>query len=169
VGCSRDKTIECMREKPPELLTAMQWRLKQIAGFSLIFAPTVDHKFLTKSPFQLIKDGQFQRKDIMLGANSHEGSMFVILAFPDHFDTTRDFNANVTSDEYREMVKRLRLVDSTSDVVFDTIASIYSVPCGSQDNADGVNYFMALDGMFGDVWIKCPVLRMARSYAREVN
>jgi len=152
-----------MREKLPELLTAMQWLVSQEAGTSFTFVPTVDHKFLTNSPLQLI-NGEFQRKDILLGANSHEGSMFVILTFPNRFDPTKDYNANVTSEEYREMVEQLKIVNSSSDLVIDTIASIYLLPC----DHNRVNYFMALDRMLGDVWFNCPILHMARPYDREV-
>ena len=151
-----------MRGKSPELLTTMQLLVQQALGTRFTFVPTVDHKFLAKSPAELLQyPGEFRRKNIMLGANSHEGSMFVIFSFPQHFGTTN----NVTSEQYREMVERLGLVDSSSDVVIDTISSIYSLPCGSQGNT---NYFLALDGMIGDVWIKCPMLNTSMPYAREV-
>jgi len=168
VGCSRDNAIECMQEKPTELLTTMQWLVQQ--GSELTFIPTVDDTFLTKSPAELMQyPGEFQRKDILQGVNSHEGGLFVFLAFPDHFDLTKEYNDNVTSEEYRDMVKLL--LNTSSDVVADTIASIYSLPCGSQGNTgddDGVNYFIALDGIFGDIYFKCPALETARLYAREV-
>jgi len=161
-----------MREKPPELLAAKQWLVRQFPSFALTFVPTIDDKFLTKSPAELMQyPGEFQRKDILQGVNSHEGSRFIILSFADTFDLTKEYNDNITSEEYREMVEKLRLVNSSSDVVIDTIASIYSLPCGSQGNIgddDGETYFMALDGMFGDIWLKCPLLDTARPYAREV-
>jgi len=168
-----------MREKPPKLLTTMQWLVqRQDAGFTLSFVPTIDDKFLTKSPAKLLQyPGEFQRKDILLGVNSHEGSLFIAAGFPDHFDLTKDYNENVTSVDYREMVKLLLstssdvLLNTSSDVVADTIASIYSLPCGSQGNTgddDGAKYFIALDGILGDIILKCPGLRTARLYAREV-
>ena len=134
--------------------------------------PTVDDTFLTKSPAELMQyPGEFQQKDILQGVNSHEGSMFIILSFPDTFDVTKKYNDNVTSEVYREMAEKLRLVNTSSDVVIDTIASIYSLPCGSQGNTgdyDAVKYFIALDGMGGDFWSKCPQLDTARLYATEV-
>ena len=155
-----------MQEKPPGLLTAKQPLV--LTGLTFTFVPTVDHKFLMRTPAELLK-GDLQRKNILLGANSHEGSMFAILLFPDRFDPTKDYNANVTSEQYREMVKQLSLVDTSSDVVIDTIASIYSLSCRSQGDQDGVNYFMALAGLLGDVLFNCPVLNTATSYAREVT
>jgi len=161
-----------MREKPPELLAAKQWLVRQFPSFALTFVPTIDDNFLTKSPAELLLyPGKFQRKDILHRVNSHEGSRFIILSFPDHFDLTKEYNDNVTSEAYREMVEKLKLVNTSSDVVIDTIASFYALPYWSQSNTgddDGETYFMALDGMFGDIWIKCPLLDTAKVYAREV-
>jgi len=160
-----------MRGKSPGLLNEMQWLVLQGTGLTFTFVPTVDHKFLEESPAELLEGSGLQRKNILLGTNSHEGSSFVILIFPQHFGLTRDYNADITSEQYREMVEQLELVDSSSDVVIDTISSIYSLPCGSQGNTgdvDGLTYFMALEGMFGDVWFNCPGLNTANAYAREV-
>ena len=75
MGCPRNNAVECMRETPPELLTAMQWLVQQESTFT--FKPTIDDKFLTKNPAELLQyPGEFQRKDILQGVNSHEGSRF---------------------------------------------------------------------------------------------
>ena len=139
---------------------------------SFFFVPTIDHKFLKKSPLELLKSGEFQRKKhILLGVNSHEGSFFVIYAFKKQFDPEKAYNDQITYDEYREMVSNLSLAGPLSDVVADTIAAVYSLPCGSEGNtgdSDAGRYLMSLDGMLGDVWFKCPVVHMAKSYARKV-
>ena len=105
--------------------------------------------------------------------NSHEGSYFIIYKFPDRFNPTKNYNYNITIEEYRQMVKqlRVRLVDSSSDLVADTIASIYSLPCGLEANSGddaAISHLMSLDGMLGDVRFKCPVVQMAKAYARQV-
>jgi len=162
-----------MREKSPELLTEKQWQLE--FGLSYNFVPTVDQKFLDKSPLEVIRSDEFQRKNILVGMNSHEGFYFIIYDFPDRFDPRiESYNKNITIEEYRQLVKKLKLklVDSSSDVVSDTIASIYSLPCGSEGNTgdvDVVSYIRALDGMYGDVRFKCPVIRMTKAYARQVG
>jgi len=157
-----------MREKAAALLTDTQ----NVGDVAFSFVPTIDHKFLEKSPLELLKSGEFQRKNILLGMNSHEGSYFIIYQFAKFFDPRiEDYNSNITIEEYRQMVKDLKLVDSSSDVVTDTIASIYSLPCGSDGNTgddDELKYILSLDGMFGDVWFKCPVVHMAKAYATEV-
>lgn len=101
-----------------------------------------------------------------------EGSFFVIYSFKDQFDPKKGDNKNISNAEYREMVSKLNLVDSSSDVVIDTVADVYSLPCGSEGNTgdkDAVRTLMALDGVFGDAWFKCPVVQMAKSYASKVS
>lgn len=181
VGCSRDDTIECLREKEPELLIEKQWDVKQVTGIAFHFQPTIDNNFLTKSPLELLKSGEFQQqKNVLLGVNNHEGSYFVLYAFKEQFDPTKPYNENITDEEYRKMVSDLMLVElvseqlklggSSSDVVTDTVADAYSLPCGSEGNTgdkDAARYLLSLDGMFGDVWFKCPVIHMAKAYARQ--
>jgi len=173
VGCSRDNAIECLREKSADLLTEKQWEVQTNSGSTFAFVPTIDNKFLNKNPTDLLKSGEFQKKDILLGMNSHEGSYFIIYAFPKRFDPLKDYSDDITFTEYRDMVKQLRLdswmVDPSSDVVSYTIASSYLLLCGSKGNAsddDAVNYLISLDGMFGDVWFKCPVIHMAKTHVR---
>ena len=165
VDCTGDNVIECMREKSARLLTDTQHIVEGRRGTTFTFIPTIDHKFLIKSPAELLKAGEFRQKNILLGTTSHEGALFAILSFPEYYDPTKDFNNNVTREEYRAMVNQSRLVNSSSDVVIDTVASVYALPC----DHDGVNYFMALSRIFGDVWFNCPVLHMTTSYAREVT
>jgi len=174
MGCSRDNAIECLRDKEPDKLTDKQFA---VTGATFNFVPTIDYnmKFLQKSPLELLKSGEFQRKNILLGMNSHEGSYFVIYEVETKRDLSdrlkEDLNKNITREQYQEIVKKVSFVDSSSDVVTDTIASIYSLPCGSEGNTgddDAVTYFKALDGVFGDVWFKCPVVQTAKTYAKKV-
>ena len=174
MGCSRDNAIECMREKSADLLTAKQWQVQTNSG-AAAFKPTIDHRFLNKNPTDLLQSGEFQKKNILLGINSHEGSYFIIYAFPERFDPLKDYNNEITFDEYREMVKKLRLdawmVGPSSDVVNDTIAASYLLLCGSKGNTsddDAVNYLMSLDGILGDFRFKCPVVHMAKTHVREL-
>ena len=173
VGCSRDNAIECLREKSADLLTEKQWKVKTSSG-TPAFKPTIDHKFLNKNPTDLLKSGEFQKKNILLGANSHEGSYFIIYAFPERFDPLKDYNNDITFREYRDMVKQLKLhswmAGPWSDIVSDTIAASYLLLCGSKGNTsddDAVNYFMSLDGMLGDLRFKCPVVHMAKTHVRK--
>jgi len=154
-------------------VTAKQWALKKVTG---VFKPTVDGNFLTKSPLESLRLGEYQKKNVLVGLNSHEGSYFILYAFPRRFDPTKPYNDNITSEEYREMISRLKILnlfaDSPSDEVIDTVAAAYSLPCGSEGNtgdSDAISYLMSLEGMYGDVWFKCPVVRLAKSFASQVT
>jgi len=175
VDCSRENTVECLREKAADLLTSKQWKLSSVTASHFIFVPTLDHdrQFLEKSPAELLESGEFRRKNILMGVNSHEGAFFVIYAFPEVFDPTdKERHKNVTYEDYREMVMKLDVVDtSSSEVVSDTIASVYSLPCGeggNTGNADAKSFMESLDGIFGDFMFKCPVVQTAKAFAREV-
>jgi len=43
---------------------------------------TVDGEFLTDTPYNLISQGRFQRKDSLLGFNADEGSFWILFALP---------------------------------------------------------------------------------------
>jgi len=159
-----------VREKDADLLFAKQWDVASAFSITYPFVPTIDHNFLNKNPLELLKSGEFQKKNILLGVNSHEGSFFVLYTFPKRFDPLKDYNENITNEEYRDMVKTLRLDawtrDPSPDVVYDAIASVYSLSCGSEDSTgddDAATFLFALDGMLGDVWFKCPVVRLAKA------
>ena len=117
VGCSRDDAIECMQKKTPDVLTEKQWEVKQVTSSAFFFVPTIDDQFLKKSPLDLLKSGEFQKKNILLGMNNHEGSYFVIYSFKEQFNPEAAYNANITNDEYRETVSYTHL----------TLPTIYSV------------------------------------------
>jgi len=159
-----------MRKKDADVVTSKQF---EVSDNSYNFVPTIDQQFLKKSPKQLIDDGEFQRKNIMMGMTSHEGSYFIFYQFKQLFNASLErLDINVPHDEYRKMVSELKMVvESSSVVVLDTVASIYSLPCGlegSTGDLDAKTYFKSLEGMFGDVWFKCPVIHKAKSYAKEV-
>lgn len=42
------------------------------------FVPIIDGKFLPENPLRLIQSGNFKKTEVLLGANSEEGSYFLI-------------------------------------------------------------------------------------------
>jgi len=76
LGCSRGDALECLRQKTPAEVTAKQWEVKPATSAAYFFVPTVDEKFLTKSPVELVKAGEFQRKNVLLGMNNNEGNLY---------------------------------------------------------------------------------------------
>jgi len=46
------------------------------------WVPTVDGEFLTDTPYNLISQGRYQHKDVLLGVNADEGTFIVALSLP---------------------------------------------------------------------------------------
>jgi len=155
----------------PQLLSDQQWSVRPVTITSFNFVPTLDNNFIKKSPKELVKAGEFQRKNIVAGINSHEGAFFVLYSFVSRFSPILSYTDDITSEDYPEMVKDLMLVNTSSDAVTDTIAAMYALPCGAEGNTyddDAIPYFRSLDGVLGDNWFKCPVIGFAKAYAKQV-
>ena len=43
---------------------------------------TVDGEFLTDTPYNLVRQGRFQRKDSLIGVNADEGTFWLLFALP---------------------------------------------------------------------------------------
>lgn len=64
-------TVECLRSVEATKLSAAQFAHK--AKFGSVFGPVVDGVFLPKDPKELLQEGGFQAKNILIGANRDEG------------------------------------------------------------------------------------------------
>jgi carboxylesterase type B len=51
-----------------------------VKGFP--WAPTIDGEILTDTPYNLLRNGKFHRKDALLGANKDEGSFWILPELP---------------------------------------------------------------------------------------
>jgi carboxylesterase type B len=191
VGCPTKsrrhrEVLDCMRQKDAALLTSEQWRI-DIDGpaVGMAYGPTVDggggtgngSSFLSRPPVDLLRQGQFQRKNILLGVTSDEGSYFLFYLFPKQFHVSdADGQGNMTAADYRKLVEQLDIrVGSSSGAasdaqaltgaVLDAVAFEYATPCSFGDQAKP-SYFDALDDLLGDVQFKCPVVDFSLTYAQ---
>jgi len=46
------------------------------------WAPTVDGNFLIDTPYNMLKTGQFQKKEALLGVNRDEGTFWILFVLP---------------------------------------------------------------------------------------
>ena len=66
VGCPDDENIlECLRGLPAEDIQANEWVTSHFVEFPWV--PTIDGDFLVDSPYNLLKQGKFQKKEILAG------------------------------------------------------------------------------------------------------
>lgn len=66
------KVMDCMRAVDAKTISVQQWNsYSGILGFPS--APTVDGLFLPKHPLELLREGNFQDTEILIGSNRDEG------------------------------------------------------------------------------------------------
>jgi carboxylesterase type B len=83
VGCpsgTSEELLKCLLEKSPEEIlkaSLTHWFVDPVAPFSVVIEPsdTPDStSFLSKSPYQLLKEGAFAKVPIIIGINELEGA-----------------------------------------------------------------------------------------------
>lgn len=74
------RVMACMRSVDAKTISVQQWNSYWgILGFPS--APTIDGKFLPKHPLELIKEGDFEDTEILIGNNKNEGQLHFIHKF----------------------------------------------------------------------------------------
>ena len=81
VNCSRDDDdagamLRCLRALPVDVIQQEEWVDSHFMVFP--WAPTVDGRFLKDTPYNMLKAGNFQRKDSLLGVNRDEGTYWIL-------------------------------------------------------------------------------------------
>ena len=85
VNCSRDEDnaeamLRCLRALPADVIQREQWIDSRY--FVVPWVPTVDGRFLTDTPYNLLKTGCVQRKESILGVNKNEGTLWLPYFLP---------------------------------------------------------------------------------------
>lgn len=66
------EVIQCLRTVDAKFMSVQQWNsYSGILGFPS--APTIDGEFLTAHPLELLRRGDFDETEIMIGSNRDEG------------------------------------------------------------------------------------------------
>ena len=66
------------------MMVNMEWDASGPEGplvtgiLAMPFVPIIDGKFLPENPLRLLQVGKLKKTQVLLGANSHEGSYFLI-------------------------------------------------------------------------------------------
>jgi carboxylesterase type B len=99
--------VQCLRGKDAEQLTRAQWSIPIDGSMSLRFLPTVDGRFLTKKPLDVVAANEFQNKSVIMGFDEDEGNFFVLYDFPDVFDATKNDQPTVNDTEFRRIIQSM--------------------------------------------------------------
>ena len=167
---SDEEVVDCMRKIDGEALITKQWSVDPIGPMiSSVFRPTVDGKFIAKPPDELLRAGNFQKKDILIGAVCNEGSIFLPYLFASLFPVTKP-RIELSEDVYRSVIRNMSLLKASNDFVVNSVAFEYARPCYDEDGTGWTSdYTAALDKLLGDALFTCPVVNFARNFATNVR
>ncbi|KAK3096285.1 hypothetical protein FSP39_025325 [Pinctada imbricata] len=159
--------VKCLRTKDAAQMSDEQWNLP-LTPLSFPFVPTLDNHFITKSPSDFFHSGNLNNKDILVGVNDQE-AMFFLFYWLVGYNTLSWPNNDLSNATFlREMhsvvsQNGLEAKDNASQAVIDAVLYEYErhiLPGVPRD------YMMILDDIGGDFAFKCPVINLAKTYAK---
>ena len=159
-----------MRTVNADVLTEKQWSVASVGPeITSAFRPTVDGHFITRAPAELLRTGNFHKKDILIGNVHNEGSYFVVNLFPKLFNVTKP-RIELSEDVYHSVIRNMSLLKASDDFVVKSVAFEYARPCDDEDGTGWTSdYTAALDQLLGDAIFVCPVVNFARNFANNVR
>ncbi|XP_053144686.1 cholinesterase-like isoform X1 [Hemicordylus capensis] len=156
MGCAEHEDraiVSCLQGKEMEEFANHQFSVVDPRIIlNLPFIPTTDGDFLLDEPQKLLESGHFQRKPIMIGATSDEGSVLVL--YGGLFLHTSNHHLLT----WEQLLEGLKLtVSNATDDFIKTIALRYS-----QVEPEGpARYRSAMSQACGDYFFVCPLTEVA--------
>ncbi|XP_043274489.1 acetylcholinesterase-like [Venturia canescens] len=151
------RVMACMRSVDPKTISVQQWNsYSGILGSPS--APTIDGVFLPKHPLDMLKEGDFQDTEILIGNNQNEGTYFILYDFIDYFD--KDQPVLLTRDKFLGIIKNI--FKNMSDIEREAIAFQYT---DWERAKDGYMYEEAIGDIVGDYFFICPSTQFAQLFA----
>ncbi|CAH1800626.1 unnamed protein product [Owenia fusiformis] len=146
--------MECLRTKDADEIYAKDY----VTGnfFEFPWVPNKDGELVEDNPRNLIKEGKFQKKDIIAGVNTDEGSFWILYALPGFF---KDNSSEQSEQMYRDAIKTLDwdLPSGTKDL----ITTEYLPADTSDKNANRD----AIEDEMGDRAFICPTINLAQDFS----
>ncbi|XP_054749902.2 uncharacterized protein LOC129255582 [Lytechinus pictus] len=100
VGCDAvdsQELIACLRTKSADEILIGGLR------FGFLSAPVVDGNFLTADPLEILERGDFKHRNILLGTNHDEGTLWALGIYPDYtMSKSAPFMSKEAYDEHRD-------------------------------------------------------------------
>ncbi|XP_022919632.1 acetylcholinesterase [Onthophagus taurus] len=98
------KVMDCMRAVDAKTISVQQWNsYSGILGFPS--TPTIDGNFLTKHPMDMLKEGEYEDLEIMVGSNQDEGTYFILYDFIEYFE--KDGPSYLQREKYHEIINTI--------------------------------------------------------------
>lgn len=158
VNCSRDDDadtmLRCLRALPVDVIQREEWVDSHFMVFP--WAPTVDGRFLTDTPHNLLKTGEFQRKESILGVNKDEGTYWILYVLGGF---TKDGPSLQNRTTFRRGIDVIAW-----DLAEETRARLKQL-YRPADDSDLAAFRDALGDVCGDRSFTCPTWQMATTLA----
>jgi len=146
--------VACMQELPAAELNVKQGRL--------LFAPTLDGDFFPRAPLEMLQQGDFKKKQLIMGVNQNEGSLSVLFQFSDYFFVRGKTSETAIIKPLAEIVNTL--FSGSSDIERQALITWYSdwtqVNNSSSNKAVSVN-------LYSDWSVVCPCNYFAELYSQH--
>ncbi|XP_046683758.1 acetylcholinesterase-like [Homalodisca vitripennis] len=154
---SPSRVMSCMRGVDAKTISVQQWNSYfGILGFPS--APTIDGIFLPKHPLELLKEGDFQDTEILIGSNQDEGTYFILYDFIDYFE--KDGPSFLQRDKFLDIINTI----FKNFTRLERDAIIFQYTDWEHANDGYLNQKMIGD-VVGDYFFICPTNHFAQAFA----
>lgn len=161
------KRVDCTQQDPTELVGCLralnatfirdqEWVDDRFMAFP--WAPTVDGDFLRDSPYEMLRRGEIQKKEALLGVNRDEGSYWIVYALQ-HFSKDND------SLQSQQMY--LDGVDKIAWDVPDKDRQVIKAKYLKHGGSDSAANRDSLDKVCGDRSFTCPTEELTEIFSRN--
>lgn len=153
------RVMACMRSVDAKTISVQQWNSYWgILGFPS--APTIDGKFLPKHPLDLLKEGDFEDTEILIGNNKNEGTYFILYDFIDYFE--KDRPSFLQRDKFLDITNTI--FKNMSTLERDAITFQYT---DWEHVSDGYLNQKMIGDVVGDYFFICPSTHFAQLFAER--
>ena len=169
LGCEFDRndaegTLECLRDKPHQDITAKEYNVADYILNFFPFVPTIDETFLPYEPKDLLNKGLVKDISILIGNNANEGYWSLLYLLPSLFPNNelKISDRDLTEEQYQLAV----------DSIFSFYPKAVQKLIGHEymDKFYGRDaLFKALDLMAGDVDMACNTEEFAQKLSMKGN
>ncbi|VFV30208.1 thyroglobulin-like isoform 1 [Lynx pardinus] len=163
VGCppsSIQDMVSCLRQKPASVLNDAQTKLLAVSGPFHYWGPVVDGQYLREAPARALQRSPRTKVDLLIGSSQDDGLINRAKAVKESQGRTSSKTAF-----YQALQNSLGGEDADAGVRA-AATWYYSLEHSTDDYA---SFSRALENATRDYFITCPVIDMARHWARRAR
>ncbi|XP_048214590.1 thyroglobulin [Perognathus longimembris pacificus] len=166
VGCpssSSKEMVACLRQKPASILNDAQTKLLAVSGPFHYWGPVVDGQYLLEGPARALRRPPRAKVDLLIGSSQDDGLINRAKAVK-RFEE-RQGRTNSKTAFYQALQNSLGGEDADARVLA-AATWYYSLEHSADDYA---SFSRALENATRDYFITCPIIDMARLWARSTR